>query len=239
LRYDKRPGDRFVLPTPQGLRQVAVAAVYYDYASNQGTVLMDGRMFQRLFGEDPAASPSTLSIYVRGGADPEAVRQRLAHGAGALQDLYFASNENVRREAMRIFDSTFTITYALELIAIVIAGLGVVSTLITLIYERQREIALLAMVGATPGQLRGMVVVEAVIIGGVSQLCGILLGLALALVLIYVINVQSFGWTIQFHLPLGFLGQSTLLVLAVTALWGLYPAARAANIRAIEVVREQ
>ena len=129
--------------------------------------------------------------------------------------------------------------YALELIAILVAGLGVVSTLITLIHDRKREVALLALLGATARQLRRMVVIEAVLIGAVSQLVGVVMGVLLAVVLIYVINVQSFGWTIQFHLPVVFLLQSTLLILAATALCGLFPAMRAARVDALQTVREE
>ena len=151
LRFDKQPGDMLQFPTADGMREFRVAAVYYDYASNQGTVLMDGATYAKTFGEpDPAEAPASLSIHLRTGADPEVVRARLSRAVGDRQELFFATGGNVRAEAMRIFDSTFTITYALELIAILIAGLGVVSTLITLIYERQQEIALLALVGATP-----------------------------------------------------------------------------------------
>lgn len=240
LRYGKLPGDEVRLPTPRGEQPVAVAAVYYDYAANQGTVLLDGDLWRQFFGDDPGKGPSSASIYLVPGADAETVRQRLAQEtAEAGQDLYIATNANVRQEAMRIFESTFAVTYALELIAIVVAGLGAVSTLLTLIYERQREIALLALAGATKGQVRRMVVLEAALIGGVSQAIGLLLGLLLALVLIYVINVQSFGWTIQFALPWRFLIESTLLILAATVLAGLYPASRAANIRPLEVVREE
>lgn len=240
LLLHKQPGDRIALPTKSGIREFAIAAVYYDYASNQGTVLVDGRTYRRWFGEeDPAARPSSMAIYLRPGADPETVRARLARTVGRGQDLFFATNDNVRREAMRVFDSTFAITYALEVIAVVIAALGVVSTLITLIYERQREIAVLALSGAEPGQIRRMVTVEALLIGGAGQFVGILVGMVLAAVLIWVVNVQSFGWTIQFHLPVAFLVQTTLLILAASAACALYPAIRAANIRAIEVVREE
>jgi putative ABC transport system permease protein len=84
-----------------------------------------------------------------------------------------------------------------------------------------------------------MIVVEAVLIGSVSQVVGVAIGMSLAVVLIFVINVQSFGWTIQFHLPWWFLVHSTLVIIAVTAVCGLYPASRAANIQAIRVVREK
>jgi putative ABC transport system permease protein len=240
IRYGKSPGEAVELPTRHGPQRFEVAAVYYDYASNQGTVMVDAETYRRHFAESAEELiPSGLSIYVRSGADLEAVRARLADSVGSGQDLYFASNQDVRREAMRIFDSTFAITYALEVIAIIIAGLGVISTLITLIYERQREIALLSIVGATRRQIRWMVVIEAGLLGAVSQLIGVLIGIALAVLLIFVVNVQSFGWTIQFHIPWWFLAHSTLIILVVTSLCGLYPATRAASIEAVRVVREE
>lgn len=238
LKFSKRPGDTIQLPTDRGPRPFAVAAVYYDYASNQGTVLMDGSTYARHYAE-ASPTPSSMAIHLRPGADAETVRKRLIHSVGDRQELYFVTNADVRREALRVFDSTFTITYALELIAILVAGLGVVSTLVTLIHDRKREVALLALLGATARQLRRMVVIEAVLIGAVSQLVGVVMGVLLAVVLIYVINVQSFGWTIQFHLPVVFLLQSTLLILAATALCGLFPAMRAARVDALQTVREE
>lgn len=238
LLFGKHVGDEFPLPTPHGRRTFRVAGVYYDYASNQGTVLLDEGVFRRYFAGGKAPEPSALSVYLKKGADPETVRQRLLAALRPDYDVFVETNRTVRREAMRIFDSTFTITDALQVIAIAIAGMGVIATLITLIYERQREIALLSLVGATQRQVRRMVLVEAVLLGAVSQAVGILVGLLLATVLIQVINVQSFGWTIQFHLPVAFLIQTTLGILAATALSGLVPAWRAARIEAMRAVRE-
>ena len=101
------------------------------------------------------------------------------------------------------------------------------------------RVALLALLGSTARQLRRMIVIEAILLGTVSQLIGIGIGVLLAVILVYVINVQSFGWTIQFHLPLAFLGESTLAILAATGLCGLYPAIRAAQVDAVETVREE
>ena len=148
------------------------------------------------------------------------------------------SSDSITPEVIRVRWWWFWVTAAV-CAAILVAGLGVVSTLITLIHDRKREVALLALLGATARQLRRMVVIEAVLIGAVSQLVGVVMGVLLAVVLIYVINVQSFGWTIQFHLPVVFLLQSTLLILAATALCGLFPAMRAARVDALQTVREE
>lgn len=239
ILFKKEIGDSVELSTPSGPRPFQIAAVYYDYSSNRGAVVMDRSTYARHFPASTGAAPSTLSIYLRPGANEDLVKERLIEATGPRFQVIFTTSAAVRREVMRIFDSTFAITYALEVIAIAVAGLGVISTLITLILERRGEIAVLSFIGATRAQIRRMIVVEAVLIGGVSQTVGILIGLMLSLVLIYVINVQSFGWTIQFHFPSLFIIQSTLLILIVTALAGLYPAARAARVEAVRFAREE
>jgi putative ABC transport system permease protein len=236
LRFGKQPGDTVELPTTSGPHPFKVAAVYYDYSSNRGTAVMDRATYDRHFDR---AGPSSLSIYLKEGASEDQVKEGLVRAVGRSHQVVFTTNASVRREVIRIFDSTFSITYALELIAILVAGLGVVSTLLTLILERRGEIAVLGFLGATRSQVRRMIVIEAVMIGGVSQMVGILIGLMVSLVLIYVINVQSFGWTIQFHMPWAFLAQTTALIIVATGVAGLYPASRAANVDAIRFAREE
>jgi putative ABC transport system permease protein len=236
LRYKKREGDRVELMTAAGARQFEIVAVFYDYSNSRGVVVMDRATFGQYF---PYARPGSISVYLRPGADAAEVNERLGREVGSRDQIFFITNGGVRREVMKIFDSTFAITYALEVIAITVAGLGVISTLITLILERRGEIAVLGFLGATRAQVRRMVVIEALLIGGVSQVIGVIIGLMLSLVLVYVINVQSFGWTIQFHFPLGFIIQSTLLIMAVTAVAGLYPAARAAKVEAVRFARQE
>jgi putative ABC transport system permease protein len=239
LLYKKRTGDEFELPTPKGPVRLPIVGVYYDYSSNLGTVLLDFRWYHAYFDDNqPARSPMGMSLFLKPGTNAEQTRKRLSREfADGGQSLYIVTNKQVHDEALRIFDSTFTITYALQTIAIIIAGAGIVSTLIRLIYERRREIGLLGLLGATAAQIRRMVVVEAALLGIVSHLTGTALGILLSLVLIYVINVQSFGWTIQFHLPIGFLLQSFIAVVAASILFGLYPANREASTDALTTVR--
>jgi putative ABC transport system permease protein len=239
-RFQSPVGAMLELPSPGGYVPFRVAGVYYDYASNQGTVLMDVEDYRQHYAaNDPTLTPQTMSIHLSEDADPLEARRRLIRALGPAERVYCVTNGEVRREALRIFESTFTITYALQLIAILVAGLGVASTLITMIYHRRRDIGLLSLCGATPKQLRRVFVIEALAIGASSQLLGILLGIVLALVLIFVINLQSFGWTIQMEFPLGFLLQSSFLVILAAGLFGLYPAIQAASVDPLQTIREE
>jgi putative ABC transport system permease protein len=227
MRYDKREGDMLELTTPDGPRAFRVAAVYYDYASDRGVVVMDHGTLRKYWGD---LDPSGVAAYLREGADPERVRAEMLAMLDEGHRAFIYSNRTLRAEILNVFDSTFAITYALELIAIVVAMLGVAGTLLTLVLERRRELSLLRLTGADRRQVRRMVIIEAALIGGVSQGIGLVVGFALSLVLIYVINVQSFGWTIQFHLPAAFLIQSSIAVVIATSIAGIYPARRAAHL---------
>jgi putative ABC transport system permease protein len=226
-KYGTRPGDTLTLDTPIGPRPFPVAAVYYDYAVERGVIVMDHRTMTRYFGELP---PSGLAAYLRPGADAERVRTEILERLDEGHRAFIYTNSALRAEVLRIFDSTFAITYALEIIAVIVAMLGVAATLFTLVVERQHELTMLRLVGALKSQVRRTVVIEAALIGGISQAIGLVVGLALAVILVYVINVQSFGWTIQFRVPVAFLGQISIAVVAATALAGLYPARRAAEL---------
>ena len=111
-------------------------------------------------------------------------------------------------------------TYALEAVAILVAMLGAANSLLALVLDRRREIGLIRCLGAATGQVRRMILAEAGLLGLLAGLLGLALGMAFSLVLIYVINKQSFGWTIQFHPPLAASGRR------ITAGVGLYGARR-------------
>ena len=226
LKYEAGAGDEIQLPTPAGPTPFEVAAVYFDYSSDRGLVVMDAGTFDRHFGPE---RPSGLTVYLAAGTDPETVRDELNAALGPERRLFITTNAALRATVLRIFDATFAITYALEVIAIGVSLFGMAATLLTLVLERRREIAMLRLVGADSRQLRRLIVIEAGVLGALTQAVGLVVGLALSLILIYVINVQSFGWTIQFHLPVGFLAQATVAIVAAAALAGLYPARLAAR----------
>lgn len=227
-----KQGDSIFLPTPAGDRPFRVAGVYYDYTSDRGYAVMDRSDWLRYGGDSDATS---LAVYLQPGANAERVRQALFQRT-AGRALLITLNRELKANVMRIFDRTFAITWVLEVIAICVAILGIANALLALVLERRRELGILRYLGASGRQLRRLVVIEAALLGLLACAAGLLLGFGLSLVLIYVINRQSFGWTIQFSLPGEFLALATLVIYIATCLSALYPARQAARIDPVEAV---
>jgi putative ABC transport system permease protein len=138
-----------------------------------------------------------------------------------------------------IFNRTFAITYALYVISITIAVLGVVSTLFALVLERRREIGLMRYLGLRTRDVRRMVYYEAALIGLLGGIMGVVVGVLLSLLLIFVINRQAFGWLIELNMPYDFLLEAIALVVVAAVVAGVYPAGVAARIRTAEAVRAE
>jgi putative ABC transport system permease protein len=234
-RFHTGVGDTVDVDTPSGLTHFKVAAVYNDYSSDAGVVLADSRTFARLFHDD---SVNSLAIYASPDADLPALRTRVIRSVLPLR-IDVQTTRELRRLVIEIFNRTFAITYALYVISITIAVLGVVSTLFALVLERRREIGLLRYLGLTARDVRNMVFYEAAYIGGLGGVAGVAVGIALALLLIFVINRQAFGWLIELHMPWDFLGEAIALVIVAALLAGIFPAAVAARIRTADAVRTE
>ncbi len=217
LRYHKGVGDRIELPTPQGSRAFTVCGIFFDYTNDRGVVTMDHSTWEKHFGP---FVPTNVALYLKPGADPDKIRAELlgAFPPGTSVQIY--TNATLRREVLRIFDSTFSITWALEAIAILVAMAGVATTIFTLVLERRGELNILRQLGAARAQLRRELAVEAGYLGLLSQAVGLVLGFGISLILVYVINVQTFGWTIRFKPPWLLLLQFTLVLPVLTALAG-------------------
>jgi putative ABC transport system permease protein len=234
-KHHLRAGDSINLSLGERRASFRVADVYYDYSSERGSILMDRNVMLRYL-PDPAAS--NLAIYVAPDARIEAVRAEITRAVAGHSVLMF-TNRDLRGEALRIFDRTFAITYALEAIAVLIAVMGVAGALLALVIDRRRELGLLRFLGAASGQIRKLILIEAGFIGLLANFAGIALGFALSLILIFVINKQSFGWTIRFHWPVAVLVGALTMVYAATVLAGLYPARVAVGLNPVEVVHEE
>ena len=234
-KHNVKQGDTIALPLGTSLVKFRIADVYYDYGSERGFILMDRSAMHKYLPDD---APSNLAVYVKEGADRAAVRREIEEAAADYRVLIF-SNADLRKQAVIIFDKTFAITYALEAVAVLVAVMGVAGALLALVIDRKRELGLLRFLGASAAQIRRMILAEAALLGLLASAAGLLLGFALSLILVFVINKQSFGWTIRFHWPIAILTGAISLIFAATVLAGFYPARIAVQLNPIEVVHEE
>jgi putative ABC transport system permease protein len=234
-KFGLHAGDRIAVPLGDHQVTFTIAGIFYDYAGGQGRILMDSSTLLRYLPGQPVSS---IAIYLAPGADSVAVERQIQLRA-APYGISIARNADLRRLSMTIFDRTFALTWALEAVAILVAVLGAANSLLALVLDRRRSLGLLRYLGASTGQIRGLILTEAAFLGGFAALAGLALGLVLSLLLILVVDKQSFGWTIQFHPPAGLLAGALLLIWCVTVLAGLYPARVASRLNPIDVIHEE
>jgi putative ABC transport system permease protein len=170
-----------------------------------------------------------MALYFQNETDLEPVIADLQRRFGPRYQLTLLRNRDIRASVFRTFDQTFAVTYALQLVAIFVAAIGIFDTLIALLLERARELAALRAIGASGAQIVRMTLYEFAIVGFFAWLIGAAAGLALAWQLIFVINKQFFGWTISWNLPSSILLQSLALALVAAVGAGVWPAVAAAR----------
>jgi putative ABC transport system permease protein len=234
LRHQVNPGDRIRLNTPAGEQNFLVSGVFYDYSTDWGMILVERELFQSLWGDETLHS---AGIYLEEGVSLEAFKNVFREKYSKSYQVFVISHRELRNEILKVFDQTFAITYSLEFIAIFVAFLGIINSLNALIMERQRDIGILRAVGGFQKQVQKTVLIEAGMIGFFSHILGLIAGFLLSLLLIHVINKQSFGWTIQFSVPLWSLIQFWLMVMMTSILAGFIPARRASKMNAVDTLR--
>jgi putative ABC transport system permease protein len=222
-------GEPLPLQTPGGIEQFPVKGVFYDYATDGGKVVMDQRLFAEKWGKRDV---TVFAVYLKEGQELFAVRREIEDALKDKMPIITISNGQLKEEILDIFDRTFRVTYILELIALSVAVLGIMNTLLTSILERRMELATLRALGASSRQIQGLIVWESCYLAGLGAGVGIAVGMALSVILIKVINKQSFGWTIQFTLAWETVGMALLVALAA-ALIGAWAPARWATRQAI------
>ena len=234
-KHHVKTGMSIALPLGEQTVAFRILGVFYDYGDEAGLILVDWKTLLRSL---PDPSPTNLAVYLAPGTNLEQARVAIQKAIGNSDVLVF-SNREIRRQGMRVFDQTFAITYALEAISILVAVGGIAGSLVSLVFDRSREFGVLRFLGATGRQIRRLILVEAGLIGALATVIGLGLGVVLSLVLVFVINKQSFGWTIQFHWPWRVLLPSMAIVFVATVLAGLYPARLAVRMNPIEVIHEE
>jgi putative ABC transport system permease protein len=223
--YQALPGQLFMLNLPPAQQSIAraatetiasptyyVAGVWRDYARQFGAIAIDQRTYARITGD---AQVNDLAVWLSDGADAQAVQasiratiqsQFAANApAGAPADLSklveFASADEIRAVSLRIFDRSFAVTYWLQAVAIAIGLFGVAASFSAQVLARRKEFGLLAHLGLTRRQILQVVASEGAAWTAIGSIAGCALGLLVSVVLVHVVNPQSFHWTMDMTVP--------------------------------------
>jgi putative ABC transport system permease protein len=230
-----KPGEAITLNTTEGPHAFKVAGIFYDYRT-EGGIWMERALFLKYY-KDPRING--LRLYLQNPSQTRQIREALNTKMAGKASLVIISNRELREQILKVFDQTFQITYLLEAIAILTAFLGILHSSAISILFREKELGILKSLGALPGQIRRMILTETTLMGCLSYLWGALAGTLLSLILIYVINKQSFGWTIPFHWSWTIYGWTLGIIGLGSLLSGGLPAVMAVRRRTQEMIREE
>ncbi len=233
--YRWRPGSVIEIPLGGRRARFTVAGVWRDYARQQGAVLIERYEYLRYTG-DPYANDA--AVWLVPGADPERLKRdieaRLAGGA----NIEMSGPEEIREVSLRIFDRTFAVTYALEAVAVVIGLFGLSSSFGALVLARRREFGVLRHIGMTRGQIGLMLAGEGLLVSALGLAAGLALGWLISLVLINVVNPQSFHWGMELHMPWRLLAEFVAVMLTMATLTAIASGRQAMSAEAIRAVKE-
>jgi putative ABC transport system permease protein len=235
-RRGTQVGDTLTLPTPSGERTFPVAGVFRDYTSDRGVIALHRERYRELWRDECSEG---IGVSFAPGTDTTTARTAIESVLPPGSSIWLSNNAELRAASLAVFDRTFTITRVLQVLVGLVAFLGILSALQALQLERVRETAVLRAVGWLPRQLRALVVAQTGLLGFAAGLFAMPLGIALAGLLVFVINRRAFGWTMSFEISPGELLQGLGLALAAALLAGLYPAWRTSRRPVAEDLREE
>ncbi|MGQ0657804.1 MAG: FtsX-like permease family protein [Chromatiales bacterium] len=236
IRHGLAVGNIVALRTDRGPHPFALAGIYRDYASDQGTIAISRRTYDRHFRDRAITG---IGVYGRAEVTLPALTRSVQSVIGPLPHVSVSSRNMLRRSSLQIFDRTFTVTEVLRVIAGIIAFIGVAGSLIALQLERRYEHGVLRAIGVTPTELTTLIVGQAALMGLLAGLLAMPVGIGMAAALVYVINVRAFGWSMSLHVNPAVLAHGLLLATIAALLAGAYAALAASRRRPAQSLRQE
>ena len=234
-RQELNVGARVTLQTDRGRAEFPVAGVAVSY-DVRPVIYIHTPVFHNWWDD---IQVSAVALFVDDGVGVDQAVEEIRAAFAGRAELVVRSNLGSRQDALEVFDRTFAITVALQMLAMLVAFVGILSTLMSLQLERTREIGVLRSAGMTRRQLWRLSLYETGLIGGSAGLFAIPTGLVLATVLIYIINLRSFGWTLEMRLTAWDFAQAIGVALGAALLAGLYPAWRLGRMQPADALRTE
>lgn len=235
-RFHKAEGDTIILSTLHGPRAFRAAAIFVDYSFEQGQVMMDHRTYNENWG---VSRITNIGVFLKPQIDFRHYVTDLRRAIAGRFAVQVIANRELREEVFKVFEQSFALTQVMQILAGLVAFVGIISAVMSLLVERTRELGILRAVGMSFGQLRQMVFIESGLMGALAALIAVPAGTALALVMIYVINLHTFNWTINFQLSPGAYVQIWWMALVAALLAAIYPMSRLKKIPIAAAIREE
>jgi putative ABC transport system permease protein len=232
--HGAQPGATIMLPLDGRRHPFFVAGVWRDYAHQGGAIQIRLADYRALSGDDDA---SDAAISLPPGASAEQARSKIA-GLPFGPALTITAPSEIRAISLKIFDRSFAVTYVLEAIAIVIGLFGVAATFSAQTLARSREFGMLRHIGVTRRQILALLALEGGALTGLGIASGALLGWLISLILVFIVNPQSFHWSMQLHLPWSLLATVAGALLVAAALTALLAGRSALSGSPVKAVRE-
>jgi putative ABC transport system permease protein len=229
------PGRTLTVPLAGREVTFTVAGIWRDYVRQQGAIIVERAHYRAITGDDTV---NEAAVWLAPGASAADVHDAVAAYAGGTARVETATPAELRRLSLATFDRTFAVTYALEAAAVVIGLVGLSSVLVAQTLARSREFGMLRHVGMTRRQIGTMLAVEGAALAAIGIAAGWALGFAISLILIRVVNRQSFHWGMDVHVPWTALALLSVTLLALATLAARVGARRATGIDAVRAVRD-
>ncbi len=232
--YAFSPSDTIELPIDGKSATFVVGGVFRDYARQHGAVLMERADYVALTGDRRA---NDGAVWPKAGVSVAQVMQQLRALPGGAE-LDIAAPPEIREVSLRIFDRSFAVTYAMEAVAVLVGLFGLSSSLGAIVLARRREFGVLRHLGLTRGEIRAMLAAEGGLLALLGALAGLAVGAAISLILIFVVNRQSFSWSMELQPPYAFLAALVLILVALAVLTAILSGKEATGMGPVRAVRE-
>jgi len=233
--YGWKPGAVIELPLGGRHARFTVAGIWRDYARQQGAVLIERYEYLRHTGD---AYANDAALWLGPGADPASLAREIEARVAGGTNLEISGPGEIREVSLKIFDRTFAVTYALEAVAVVIGLFGLSSSFGALVLARRREFGVLRHIGMTRRQIGSMLAAQGLLVSALGLAVGLSLGWLISLVLIHVVNLQSFHWGMELHLPWQLLAEFVAAMLVLATFTAIASGRRAMSGEAVRAVKE-
>jgi putative ABC transport system permease protein len=227
-------GEILELPTPGGIIRLPIAGIVVDYSDQQGTILMDRKLFIKYWNDD---SVNVFRVYLDAGADMPTVRQTIVERFAAERQVFVLTNAELKRYILKVTDQWFGLTSVQIAVAVLVAILGIVNTLTVSITDRRRELGVLQAVGGLHGQIRRTIWIEALSIAVIGLVLGYVLGAINLYYILQIVHNDIAGMRLDYTYPMSIVIALVPTILGaafIAALWPAESAVRGSLVEALE-----